>query len=247
MTAVIESLSLVNLIFATGVICLAYLVRGITGFGSGLIAIPLLALMMPLTMAVPLIVFLDYIASASHGIKHREAIQWREIVSLLPFAIVGVLTALFIFRSVDMEALKMGLGTFVLLFAVYSLFSFSRNTLVSSLWSVPAGSMGGLIGTLYGTGGPFYVLYLKFRKIEKTQFRATFATIFLLDGAGRIAGYVFSGFFSLDLMLMVAVAIPLMVIGMFIGGHIHTNMSQQTFQRAISMLLVFSGLALLLK
>ncbi|MEW8459200.1 MAG: hypothetical protein AB2653_02715, partial [Candidatus Thiodiazotropha endolucinida] len=61
------------------------------------------------------------------------------------------------------------------------------------------------------------------------------------------AGYLFSGFFSLDLMLMMAVAIPLMVIGMFIGGHIHTNMSQQTFQRAISMLLVFSGLALLLK
>ncbi|MEW8195022.1 MAG: hypothetical protein AB2793_15020, partial [Candidatus Thiodiazotropha sp.] len=64
---------------------------------------------------------------------------------------------------------------------------------------------------------------------------------------GRIAGYLFSGFFSLDLMLMMAVAIPLMVIGMFIGGHIHTNMSQQTFQRAISLLLVFSGLALLLK
>jgi uncharacterized membrane protein YfcA len=107
--------------------------------------------------------------------------------------------------------------------------------------------MGGLIGTLYGTGGPFYVLYLKFRKIEKNQFRATFATIFLLDGAGRLAGYVFTGFFSLDLVLMMAVAIPLMVIGMFIGGRIHTNMSQQTFQRAISMLLIFSGITLLVK
>jgi hypothetical protein len=69
-----------------------------------------------------------------------------------------------------------------------------------------------MIGTLYGTGGPFYVLYLKFRKIEKTQFRATFATIFLLDGAERIAGYVFTGFFSLDLVLIIAAAIPLMVI-----------------------------------
>ncbi|PVV25939.1 MAG: hypothetical protein B6D79_07905 [gamma proteobacterium symbiont of Ctena orbiculata] len=243
----LESLSILHLSFAAGVIGVAYLVRGIAGFGSGLIAIPLLALMMPLTIAVPLIVFLDYIASASHGIKHREAIQWKEIVSLLPFAIAGVLTALFIFQSVDMEALKMGLGCFVLLFAIYSLFSFSGKTLISSLWSVPAGSMGGIIGTLYGTGGPFYVMYLKFRNIEKTQFRATFATIFLLDGAGRLAGYVYSGFFSMDLVLMMAVAIPLMVIGMFIGGHIHTNMSQQTFQRAISMLLVFSGLALLLK
>lgn len=243
----LESLSISHLIFAACIIGVAYLVRGIAGFGSGLIAIPLLALMMPLTIAVPLIVFLDYIASASHGIKHREAIQWNEIVSLLPFAIVGVLTALFIFQSVDMEALKMGLGCFVLLFAIYSLFSFSGKTLISSLWSVPAGSMGGIIGTLYGTGGPFYVMYLKFRNIEKTQFRATFATIFLLDGAGRLAGYIYSGFFSMDLVLMMAVAIPLMVIGMFIGGHIHTNMSQQTFQRAISMLLVFSGLALLLK
>lgn len=243
----IESLSITHLLFATGVISLAYLVRGIAGFGSGLIAIPLLALIMPLTTAVPLIVFLDYLASASHGIKNREAIQWNEIVALLPFSIIGVLTALFIFQSVDTEALKLGLGTFILLFAVYSLFSFSGNALVSPLWSVPAGSLGGMIGTLYGTGGPFYVLYLKFRKVEKNQFRATFATIFLLDGAGRLAGYVFTGFFSMDLVLMMAASIPLMVIGMFIGGHIHTNMSQQTFQRAISMLLVFSGLALLLK
>ncbi|MBT3046335.1 MAG: sulfite exporter TauE/SafE family protein [Candidatus Thiodiazotropha sp.] len=247
MEAVIESLTLTHLLFAAVVISLAYLVRGIAGFGSGLIAIPLLALILPLTTAVPLIVFLDYMASASHGIKHREAIKWNEILSLLPFAVVGVLTALFIFKSVDMEALKIGLGAFILVFAVYSLFSFSGKELISSVWSVPAGSMGGLIGTLYGTGGPFYVLYLKFRKIEKTQFRATFATIFLLDGAGRLAGYLFTGFFTLDLVLMMAVAIPLMVIGMFIGGRIHTNMSQQTFQRAISMLLVFSGLALLLK
>jgi hypothetical protein len=83
--------------------------------------------------------------------------------------------------------------------------------------------------------------------LEKTQFRATFATIFLLDGAGRIFGYAASGFFDLSLALMIAVAIPLMAIGMYIGGHIHTNMSQQSFQRAISVLLVFSGLSLLLK
>jgi hypothetical protein len=72
----------------------------------------------------------------------------------------------------------------------------------------------------------FYVLYIKLRKIENNPFRAIYATIFLLDGAGRLAGYVFTGFVSLHLLLMVAVAIHLMVIGMFFGGRIHTNMSQ---------------------
>ncbi|MCM8854870.1 MAG: sulfite exporter TauE/SafE family protein [Candidatus Thiodiazotropha sp.] len=243
----LESLSSLNLIIITIVICSAYLVRGMAGFGSGLIAIPILALMMPLTTVVPLVVFLDYIASASHGIKHRDAIQWKELLPLLPFAVTGVLAALYLFNSIDKEILRIGLGGFVLTFAIYSLFSFSPKVKASTIWTIPAGGMGGLIGTLFGTGGPFYVLYLKFRGLDKTQFRATFATIFLLDGAGRISGYAISGLFDLDLVKMIAVVIPLMMIGMYIGGQIHTTMSQQTFQRAISILLIFSGLALLFK
>ena len=244
---VLEALSTQNLAIAAVIICSAYLVRGIAGFGSGLIAIPLLALLMPLTVAVPLIVLLDYLASASHGIKHRESIQWKDLLPLLPFSVTGVLMALYLFRSVDAEVLRYGLGGFLLLFAVYSLFSFTPKAKPSLLWAVPGGTLGGFIGTLFGTGGPFYVLYLKIRGLDKTQFRATFATIFLLDGVGRIFGYALSGFFDLDLVKIIAVAIPLMAIGMYIGGHIHTNMSQQTFQRGISLLLVFSGLSLLLK
>jgi uncharacterized membrane protein YfcA len=38
---------------AAPIIFLAYLVRGICGFGSGLIAIPVLSLMFPLKVAVP--------------------------------------------------------------------------------------------------------------------------------------------------------------------------------------------------
>jgi uncharacterized membrane protein YfcA len=51
---------------AAPIIFLAYLVRGICGFGSGLIAIPVLSLMFPLKVAVPLVVMLDYLASAGH-------------------------------------------------------------------------------------------------------------------------------------------------------------------------------------
>src|ERR1700712_535143 len=47
----------------TLVLCIvlsAYFIRGITGFGSGLIAVPLLALSHPLTFAVPLVLALDF-------------------------------------------------------------------------------------------------------------------------------------------------------------------------------------------
>lgn len=243
----LDALSPLQLSLAAAVLFVAFLVRGIAGFGSGLIAIPILALMLPLTVVVPLVGLLDYIASTSHGMKHREAIKWREILPLLPFTFAGVLTALYLFKTLDADLLRSALGGFIVLYAFYSLLTSGPGFYGSRLWAAPAGGLGGLIGTLFGTGGPFYVIYLHLRHLDKTAFRATIAMVFLIDGSSRIVGYFVSGFYQLDTMVLLAVALPIMVVGMYIGGHIHTNISQRTFQQGIGMLLVGSGLALLLQ
>jgi len=243
----LETLSFSQLILAALIIVVAYFVRGIAGFGSGLIAIPLLAFMLPLSVAVPMIVLLDYLASASHGAKHREHIQWRDLLPLLPFSLTGVVLALYIFKSIDAALLRKSMGLFIILYAVYTLANIAPRNIGSRLWAIPAGSLGGLIGTLFGTGGPFYAIYLKLRGLEKSEFRATFAMIFLMDGAGRLSGYLLSGFFHWGTLLLVAASLPVMIIGMYLGGHVHGNISQRTFQRGISLLLIGSGTALLLK
>jgi hypothetical protein len=38
-----------------------------------------------------------------------------------------------------------------------------------------------------------------------------------------------------------------MAIGLYVGGHVHTNITQRTFQVAVSLLLVVSGISLLLR
>ncbi len=243
----LETLSTNALIMAGGIIGSAYIIRGIAGFGSGLIAIPLLALIMPLSTAVPLIVLLDYIASASQGLSNRKAIQWKDLLPLLPFSLLGVCLALFLFQSLEMQLLIHGLGIFLLLFAIYSLLAFTPKFRPSVLWAIPGGILGGMIGTLFGTGGPFYVIYLKLLGLQKNSFRATFATIFLIDGFGRISGYLITGYIDLNQTLLTALALPVMAIGMYLGGQIHTTLSQQVFQRGISILLIFSSLSLLCK
>lgn len=225
----------------------AYTFRGVTGFGSGLIAIPLLVLILPISIVIPMMVLLDFIASVSHSIKHREVAQWKIIYPLLPFTVIGVLIALFIFKTVDTNLLVKSLGVFILLFAIYSLFSLKPHKQGSKLWVVPAGIFGGLVGTLFGTGGPFYVIYLQLRQLDKAAFRATVASIFMIDGGIRVGGFALSGFFIHETLLLVALALPIMGLSMAIGGHIHTNISPTTFQRAIGVLLLGSGVALLLK
>ena len=41
----------------------------------------------------------------------------------------------------------------------------------SRVISVPSGFFGGFVGTLFGTGGPFYVIYLNLRHLDKSAFR----------------------------------------------------------------------------
>ena len=174
-------------------------------------------------------------------------IRWREIVPLLPFSAIGVLMGLYLFKTVDAVMLAHALGVFVLLFALYTLFIKDAINTLSRRWALPAGLLGGLVGTLFGTGGPFYVIYLKHRGLPKSQFRATFATIFLLDGAGRLTGYLGGGFFDRDWLILAAGALPVMAVGLYLGGNIHTNISQRSFQVAVSSLLVISGFSLLLR
>src|SRR5262249_44502311 len=52
-----------SFVYSGLVLFLAYFVRGMAGFGSGLIAVPLLSLVSPVTAVVPLVVSLDYLGS----------------------------------------------------------------------------------------------------------------------------------------------------------------------------------------
>lgn len=164
-------------VYTTLVLVAAYLVRGIAGFGSGLIAIPLLSLVHPLTLVVPLVVILDYLGSALQGVSNREKIQWNELKPLLPSTLIGIVAALWVLKSVDLAVLNKALAVFVILFAVYQILPLPELR-GSKIWSAPAGFFGGLIGTVFGTGGPFYMIYLQLRGLEKSESRASFATYF---------------------------------------------------------------------
>ena len=235
-----------SLLFPASVLFFAYLIRGVAGFGSALIAVPLLALTLPLTIVVPLVVFLDYLGSASQGMNNRESIRWNEILPLLPFTVIGVVVSLYVMDSVKPEMLSVALGGFIIMFACYQLCSFKLGKAKPAI-AVPSGFFGGFVGTLFATGGPFYVIYLNLRHLDKTSFRATFATIFLIDGAMRLAGYAIKGFYTLEMLGYLAMAVPVAGLGLFLGGRIHTSMGKATFVRLISALLLGSGTALLMK
>ena len=228
------------------IIFFAYTVKGLSGFGSGLIAIPLLAFMFPLTFIVPVLGLLSYSGTIMQSIHLRKQVVWRDMLPLIPFSLLGIFVAIWLLVNVDANKLLTALGVFVLLYSVYSLLPLAVHA-GSRKWAIVAGCGGGMVGALFGTGGPFYVVYLKMRQLKKNQFRATIAMIFLVDGGARMTGYALNGLFTSQVLWLVATLLPVLFLGMYVGHHLHIKIDQQRFNQVISVLLMISGVLLIIK
>ncbi|MBL4712419.1 MAG: hypothetical protein JKX75_07990, partial [Gammaproteobacteria bacterium] len=73
-------LSVLQIIFSITIIFIAYTVKGLSGFGSGLIAIPLLAFMFPLTFIVPVLGLLSYSGTIMQSVQLRKQVVWRDML-----------------------------------------------------------------------------------------------------------------------------------------------------------------------
>lgn len=242
----LNGLTTFELAYCAAVLFAAYFVRGIAGFGSALVAVPLLAMVLPVPFIVPIIVLLDYLGSVTHSARNFHHIQWRDLLPLIPFTLLGIGTGLYLLQQVEPGLLTKALGGFVIAYAIYSLLPLPPLH-GSRWWAAPLGTLAGFIGTLFGTGGPFTVIYLGLRDLGKTAFRGTVATIFVLDGGMRLAGFTATGLYTRENLIIAALGIPLLAAGMYAGGHVHTNLGKQAFVRLVSVILLGSGTALLLK
>jgi uncharacterized protein len=234
--------------YAAGILLLAYFVRGISGFGSGLIAVPLLALVFPLSLVVPFVLLLDFTASLTLGGLNLRLVRWDEVKPLIPLGAVGVVLGTTLLVSLPKVPLLIGLGIFVLAFAIRSLLNLHGEKPVSRWWAAPASLIGGTVGGLFGTGGPPYVIYLAHRLKEADQLRATLSGVFFLEGLFRIASFTTAGLLvDIKVWQSFALGLPIALLALYGGSHVHTGLSNVQIKRVIGALLLLSALSLFVK
>lgn len=247
-----EHLSVWQLAFCALVITVAFAVRGGAGFGGGAIAVPLLALVFPVQVTVPVVTVLNMLSSIGHGAASWRHIAWREIWRVLPGSLVGVFAGLYLLTVFDPRPLAKALGVFVILYALYVLVMAGRVIVirqrympaVAALTSMAAGIVGSLFG---GAAGPIYVIYLNAARLTKDAFRVTITTIMLFQGLTRMAGYGMLGFYDAGTLTLLIAALPMMLLGSWLGTSVIRRFDVALFNRAVGVVLLVSGAALILK
>lgn len=247
----IQSLSVPEIVYCCVVIVLFYAARGSTGFG-GAAAMPLMGLVVPIKVLVPAWTVIGLCAGFTLLGRDRKHVCWREMARLLPSCLVGIGSGLYLFTTLDAGALTRGLGVVVLAYGVYSVWGTFRPRKPppgsSQVFAHVAGALSGLIGTTFGAmASVFFAIYFDMIRMAKETFRATMTAVLVAFGLVRGLGYVLVGEFGREVWVTIAIALPMMWLGIFIGDRIHTGLSEMAFRRLIGATLIVSGLALAIK
>jgi len=229
----------------------AFVVRGTSGFGAGMVAIPLLVFVIPIHTAVPMMGLLAFILFIFLSIRDRHDVVWDELKLLVPTTILGVVAGAVLFKNLDSVVLLRLLGVFIMAFAVYVLavhhFGLPQVR-CSRRWAPPVGFVRAAVDTMFGGGGgTLVVVYMHMRGIGTAQFRATVAVLWFFEMIARLAGYALSGYYTLSTLLFAALVLPLVWAGTHLGERIGNRISQETFSKVLAVMLLLSGISVLLK
>jgi len=233
-------------------VALAFGVRGSAGFGGGVVAVPMLALIAPLQVVVPLTSALNTAMSLSQGFRDWKKVEWREMARLLPFALVGVITGIFFLANIDAQPLSRAFGLFVVAYALYMLAAKGKTPAIPRRLLTPVAVVlsfaGGLIGSVFGgAAGPVFVIYLNSLQVEKDRFRATMTMLMLTLGTTRVIGFVVAAMYTQRVLMLLLVAVPLAYAGGRLGHYLVRRIEQRVFNAFIGIVLLASGVILMLK
>ena len=247
----LETLTPLQLAWIALSIFAAYVIRGMSGFGAGLITAPALAFVLPVHVVVPMSGLLVFVLFIVITIRDRASVLWRELKLLAPPTVIGVIAGMLLFKLLDNQLMLILLGGFLILYAIYMLAVHALGLpqfRCSERWAWPLGFAGSFIDTMFGGGGgALVVIYMNARGIGRMEFRATLAMLWFIEMIARIGGYGIGGYYTRDVLIMVAALVPVMWVGTWVGERLGNRVSAEVFQRILAVLLLVSGVSLLLK
>ncbi len=227
----------------------ATLVRSTFGFGEALVALPLLAFVIPVTVAAPVVVLLSISVAAVVVAQDWRQIHWRSTGWLLAPTLVGIPFGLALLTSHHQRAVKGVLAAVILVFSTYFLVSPAPPQLHKDrrAWLLGCGFLAGVLGGAYGLNGPPLVVYGSMRRWSPQHFRATLQAYFLPASAAALAGYWYAGLWvpiaTRYYLLSLGAAVP----AIWIGRVLNRRLTGSVFLRFVYGGLAIIGLILLVQ
>lgn len=232
------------LLTIVGVILTGISKSGFAG-GGGVVAVPLLALVIPVPLAVflmlPLLLAMDT-KTIQYYWRHAS---WPQLKAILPAAVGGIAAGGLLLGRLPGDSLKLLLGLISIAFALW-------HRLAPVLGNMPGGGwlwggISGLTSTLVHAGGPPVNIYLIAKQLPKLSWLATAGIFFGAMNAIKLVPYLLTGKWTLETVYLSLALLPVALFGTWLGKWIQGRVDDRQFMLCCRGLLLASGILLVLQ
>lgn len=232
-------------ILVVAVLFVATFIRSAFGFGEALVAVPVLALFVPVDVAAPVAVLVSITVAAIVVAEDWRSIHLGSAAWLVVATLAGVPLGLLLLTSAPEQAVKALLGVVIVAFSAYSLAHSSRFALHDNRLAWVFGLAAGVLGGAYGMNGPPLVMFGTLRRWSPVQFRATLQGYFLPASIVVMAGYWATGLWVGPVTHYYLMALPATIVAVAMGRALNRRLNAGSFLTYVHVLLVVIGLVLL--
>ena len=225
----------------------ATLVRSAFGFGEALIAVPLLALALPVEIAAPVAVMVSITVAAIVVAQDWRDVQVPITVWLVLSSMAGIPLGLLLLRTVSEPIVKGALGIIVGAFAAAGLLNRGSYELKNDRLVWLFGVAAGILGGAYGMNGPPLVVYGALRRWSPGHFRATLQGYFLPASVMGMIGYWVAGLWTASVNRYYVVSLPGVLLAIALGRYTARRIEPRRFLVYVHVGLFVIGVVLLLQ
>ena len=231
------------------VLVVAQMVYVLLGFGSGLLALGLLALLFAdIKDPVVLLLLVNLPAEVMVSWRARRDVRWRPIAMLGAGIAVGIPLGAHLLKTADTGLAIVALGWFLVAVGLVFLRLPARRERDLPRWlAVPTGLASGVLNGLFGAGGPPVIIWYHLTAPNKAAFRGSLMTLFLLMGLVRVPVYAVGGLVTPARLASMAAVLPAVLLGAWIGDRIHIRLGEAAFRRLVAGVLAVLGALLLVR
>jgi uncharacterized membrane protein YfcA len=226
---------------AVGVIFVAAVVRGYSGFGFAMIGVAGISLTTPPDVAVPTVLILEVLVGLLLLPPVLRQIEWRPVLTILAGALVLTPVGAIILIRVPADVARVGIAIVIALAAILLLRSTVKRPAPSDAATVGVGGIAGLLNGAFGISGPPVALFFLGTERGAHVSRASMMACFLALDLVAVASFGVGGLIDHDVLVTVLFCLPALAIGSWIGHRLFHGSDTSKFRtRVLWILLVLA-------
>lgn len=230
----------------------AVLIVGISksGFGGGLglVSVPILAFTVPPATAAAIMLPILCVMDIMSWWAYRRVWDRRNLVILVPAALIGIAVGALTFRYMSEDALRLIIGAIATLFTLDHWFG-RRAKMAPREATVGLGAVCGVISGFTSfiahSGGPIIQVFMLPQRLDKSLFVGTTVVLFFIMNYVKLVPYAYLGMLSSENLMTSLVLLPLAPLGVWLGLRLHHLVSQALFYRLMYLLTFAAGAKLI--